>query len=63
LKINIFVLVRVELKVTCLKKSILKAKINTTPDYSMNGWIQVITGVEFNCTTDTQGPHYAIHII
>jgi len=31
---------------------------------SMNGWLQVITGVEFSCTVATQGAtlHYTPHL-
>jgi len=29
-----------------------------TNNYSMNGWSQVITGVDFNCTAATQGALY-----
>jgi len=40
----------------------------TTRQYSMNGWSQVFTGVEFNCnptvpTTATQGVHHVLHLI
>jgi len=29
----------------------------------MNGGLQVITGVEFHCTTATQGAYHVIHLI
>jgi len=31
-------------------------------NHNMNGWSQVITGVEFNCSAAMQGTHHVIYI-
>jgi len=30
---------------------------------SMNGWQQVITGVEFNCRLQRKAPNHVIHLV